>query len=127
MDEKIVDAVEEAVFQAYTPPGSDLAPLVNQPSGFHEYIGRIARAAIEAHTAALAEAGMVIEQGWRPIETAPQDATVVDLWSDWGRIANARWNPRDNRWIDGLLCPIATPETITHWRPLPAAPDQRPI
>jgi hypothetical protein len=69
---------------------------------------------------------------WQPIETAPKDGTVIDLWDAYCkcRVVNASWahhyflnsKPqnekswgRDDR--DGPFC--AKP---THWMPLPEAP-----
>ena len=66
-----------------------------------------------------------------PIETAPRDGTVIDLWFA------GRWNCRmaDYRWIsfysgcwhkDGggtFNDNSGTLGIITHWRPLPAPPE----
>lgn len=71
---------------------------------------------------------------WQPIETAPKDGTVIDLWDGhYGvRVTNARWDHhywlngvpqgekswgRDDR--DGPFC--AKP---THWMPLPTPPNR---
>ena len=52
--------------------------------------------------------------GWHPIETAPKDGTVIDLWmedSRFGghRVADAYWNPSGIRrtWKDGKWQDIA--------------------
>ncbi len=65
MDEKIVEVVARAMFDADR--GGAL-------------MFDIARAALEAHTAALAEAGFEIGQGWQQIETAPKDGKQIILW-----------------------------------------------
>ena len=54
---------------------------------------------------------------WEPIETAPRDGTVIDLWdSEFGRITEQWWDEDDGCW-SGF-----GPENITHWMPLPGAP-----
>lgn len=52
------------------------------------------------------------EMKWQPIETAPRDGTVIDLWCG-GRICDARW----------MTWPTATddPETYCWWAPEPTA------
>jgi hypothetical protein len=54
-DDQIVERVKEAVFDAYKPMGSMLAPLNDQTAEFHGYMARIAQAALAAHKTALAE------------------------------------------------------------------------
>ena len=90
------------------------------------------------------------DDGWQPIETAPNDGTVVDLWvvgttSDvdfysitakkvkgkpfrHGRAENfvfAHKPPNSPNWypVGGLLgYPLPCDVQPTHWRPLPAPP-----
>lgn len=67
------------------------------------------------------------DEGWRPIETAPKDGTLLDLWAyepgmPGCRIADARWHPSDDRWINKRLFPLRKTAVVTHWRPLPAPP-----
>lgn len=84
---------------------------------------------------------------WRPIETAPKDGTVIDLWLKWSdgkgeRIPDGYWSEEgfdfgpgrcdglpgwgaENMGYDG--CPgyaddPADGDHITHWMPLPAPP-----
>lgn len=93
------------------------------------------------HLAALAAAGWVVEQGWRTMETAPRDGTVIDLfcegerWADcyWGlpdhccgeagQYCDSDWHRMKHGWI---VCSINAPAGLkpTHWRPLPAAPQE---
>ena len=75
-------------------------------------------------------------QAWQPIETAPKDGTVIDLWdADWKRrIVGASWAchywmngkpQREPSWgpddRDGPFCSRPT-HWMTHWMPLPPAP-----
>ena len=71
--------------------------------------------------------------GWQPIETAPRDGTVVDLWAEWNRgavrVPNMRWtssvkNPRIVGWFDNFYGHGSNyaEEQFTHWMPLPEAP-----
>ena len=51
---------------------------------------------------------------WQPINTAPRDGTVVDLWLIAGaRYTDAWWDDDDNTWcgLDESL--------FSHWAPLP--------
>lgn len=96
---------------------------------------------------ALASLSVAQGQGWLPIESAPRDGTVVDLWSRLSghRVANVQWlhgSKRDPErcgpggvWehlaAEGWApvnskegCGSFTEEQFTHWMPLPAAPAQ---
>ena len=61
---------------------------------------------------------------WRPIETAPKDGTVVDLWSCC-RLTDCRWESSPYAgdiswgWTNQSLGRITS---ATHWMPLPAPP-----
>jgi hypothetical protein len=77
---------------------------------------------------------------WQPIETAPKDGTVVDLWVKESNGVAERWSDCcwDNRFneharkrsemefVDGWWsgsCPIGySGETVSHWMPLPPPP-----
>lgn len=95
-----------------------------------------ARTAWDAAKAALAEAGFVIAPDWQPIETAPKNGTPIDIWTyepgngaepdaPGSRLAGARWHPHDERWIKHDCSILRRRVVVTHWRPEPAAPDQR--
>lgn len=85
---------------------------------------------------ALRTAGLTVgAERWLPIESAPRDGTVIDLWvkgrsSEGWRVANAQWVYGD--WqikiSDGFShCfdkAAEDSDAITHWRPLPAAPSE---
>ncbi|KAB2680367.1 hypothetical protein [Brucella pseudintermedia] len=77
-----------------------------------------------------ADAGKVEGDGWRPIESAPKDGTVIDLWSDeYGRLTDCYWgapmayeggetgwvHAHSNEWAE-------SPDEFVHWRPLPLPP-----
>lgn len=83
------------------------------------------RADVQRLTDALAAA----DGGWQPIETAPRDGTVIDLWDGSSRWTDMSWidsSPRDpnGAWARdrsdwGNAFEWLTP---THWMPRPAAP-----
>lgn len=73
---------------------------------------------------------------WLPIETAPKDGTVIDMWTRAGnRCVNVRWvfEPREgvahaSCIMDGWKHPgdepwgCLTEDQFTHWQPLPTPP-----
>lgn len=63
---------------------------------------------------------------WQPIETAPRDGTLMDLWAG-ERIANCAWNTPSNCWAERIGAGFggrhwAVVNDPTHWMPLPPAP-----
>lgn len=62
---------------------------------------------------------------WMPIETAPKDGTVIDLWDAAYeyRICDCQWimQSTEGYWVrrDGHCAEI---EVVTHWMPLPEPP-----
>lgn len=58
--------------------------------------------------------------GWRPIETAPTDGTVILLATPRGRIADGMYDVRYGVWAWPYV--MATP---THWLPAPPPPEDR--
>ena len=62
---------------------------------------------------------------WQPIETAPKDGSEVWAFNDeQGRM---KWISGDGYalwvWADALLCDVdPSPESPTHWMPLPEPP-----
>ncbi|MRN68005.1 hypothetical protein [Brucella sp. 10RB9213] len=87
-----------------------------------------------------ANAGKVEGDGWLPIESAPKDGTVIDLWSaEFGRQPDCYWGKRSHccgedgqhcdsdwhsepeTWIDSAQN-TETFDDIKYWRPLPPAP-----
>ena len=67
---------------------------------------------------------------WQPIETAPKDGTVIDLWIHYpehdrnARAADVRWNADVGEWQHGNfhLGQYMHRPTPTHWMPLPPPP-----
>lgn len=97
--------------------------------GANDKHGRSIEAA--AIATALRTAGHVIEQGWQPIETAPQDGTQVLLIARYP--TNVAWSDQYHSWwhtravtedVHWARWPHTFPPT--HWRPLPAPPEKQP-
>ena len=85
----------------------------------------------DAFLAALRTAGFVIEQDWQPIETAPRDGTIIDLWFSgdaWNcRMPGFVWRPGMNFWHNETTHQSYNESPlITHWRPLPTPPEGQP-
>ena len=64
---------------------------------------------------------------WQPIETAPRDGTLVDLWfagHGWDcRVSDCFWG--GNYWVrKGAGAYNDDPKIITHWQPLPEPPHE---
>ncbi len=73
--------------------------------------------------------------GWQPIETAPKNGTVFNVWLGWaddedaafycvaGSRFSAGWRWKEGRWRPamGLHLPVVTVQP-THWRPIPSPP-----
>ena len=82
------------------------------------------------------EAGMVVQQGWRPISEAPKDfITDVDLWTDGVRVPDCIWAKPDgaskcdydwcmSEYENGYGWAMKRVNKPTHWMPLPPAPTQ---
>lgn len=117
--ERVARAIDSVLFEQ--PPDAD-------------GINFLARAALSSlRPGDVLPEGMVVEQGWQTIETAPRDGTLIMLWCDYRdreRAEIARYAPEkfpgDYRphgefvWqsVGGTIA-----ERIpTHWRPLPAPP-----
>lgn len=96
----------------------------------------------EALTKADAILNLIGGDGWKPIETAPKDGTVIDLWiagDDTLRLDAAhrrllgQWEKPSalvcptalsETWLIGPRSPIPEPYVATHWRPLPSPPHE---
>jgi hypothetical protein len=85
--------------------------------GEHDHPRNAAREALTA----LQSSGYMVIEGWKPIETAPKDGTVIDLHhSKHGRIRSMYWDTEDEFWI-------AEDEDkfLTHWISLPPPPQSQ--
>lgn len=67
--------------------------------------------------------------GWQPIESAPKDGEIIDLWEDGGRYPECWWSAQ--QWISYVTGTSGKKkedhsyyviENPTHWQPLPASP-----
>jgi hypothetical protein len=58
--------------------------------------------------------------GWRTMESAPRDGTVVLLWAAHWRSPETGWTFGDDSWQDCPKDSYVRPPT--HWMPLPALP-----
>ena len=65
------------------------------------------------------------EVKWQPIETAPKDGRKILVCSNIGFIAFARWKVifGEGNW-NTMGGGITQPDDITHWMPLPKAPEE---
>ena len=70
-------------------------------------------------------------QQWKPIETAPKDGTICDLWVCGARAPSCYWNDDDGlcgapHWRQNYAevqgCSFELPGIPTHWKPLPSPP-----
>lgn len=80
-------------------------------------------AVFEACRAAMLQAGNspVTPDGWIPVsERMPNKLIPVMVMYEDGEMWSAMWN--GNRWDDGTEYP--DPHSVTHWRKMPAAPQQ---
>jgi hypothetical protein len=74
---------------------------------------------------------------WQPIETAPKDGTIIDLWAEGQRHTDCEWGqldweisywgwPKDSvgwcEWSERYSC-NGHVGNATHWMPIPKAPN----
>lgn len=98
--------------------------------------------AVSAHLPALLDRLEAAERGWQPIETAPGDGTVIDVWRDgtretvyWGfpphccgemgQYCDSDWHGiKKPGWICSTFGEFigGKHDPFTHWRPLPSGP-----
>lgn len=69
-----------------------------------------------------------VESGWRPIETAPKDGSLVDLWVGGHRVPDCHWtgviwySPHWKYDCGAEIDPARGDPDPTHWMPLPDPP-----
>jgi hypothetical protein len=105
--EKIIDIIAAVIVDQHRDYGASGARPPDWPE-------EAARAALTA----LQSSGYMVIEGWKPIDTAPKDGTVIDLHhSKHGRIRSMYWDTDDEFWI-------AEDEDkfLTHWISLPPPP-----
>lgn len=72
---------------------------------------------------------------WRPIESAPKDGTLIDLWAKCWTSHNDKWMYQrfpNCYWCDHKFIDNAKPEWVnlnkewfpTHWMPIPEPPEE---
>jgi hypothetical protein len=61
---------------------------------------------------------------WQPIETAPRDGTLFDVWSGY-RVTNLWFATNGKLYREGHSHPADLEHWPTHWMPLPAPPPSR--
>jgi hypothetical protein len=67
------------------------------------------------------------EADWRPLDTAPADENVLIFSARWGALI-AEYSSEFGQWFPRMQCPVSLHEEadgLTHWMPLPGAPDPR--
>jgi hypothetical protein len=102
-------------------------PDVDDIAEAKDHCMSVTRRVVKAYLTALAEEGYVIEQGWRPIETAPRDFSDVLLYCPDDGLNNevceghfrASDYDGDERWHASLGNDVLQP---SKWRPLPGPP-----
>lgn len=77
---------------------------------------------------------MTASSPWLPIESAPKDSTLVDLWADGRRLPDCwfghLWDEDETEDLHWYQQYAENPgsyffvsETPTHWMPIPSGPD----
>lgn len=63
---------------------------------------------------------------WQPIETAPKDGTIIDLWRNGERLTGYRWKEqaRNTGFFEGIPYGLSCVRDASHWMPLPVPPQE---
>jgi hypothetical protein len=112
---------------------SRINPTYATHIGTESYERRICVEALEAQQAEIAELrAEIAKREWQPIETAPNDGTVIDLFAGGKRVENCEYNVFQYKdWCRNLFSDDGdellgvVPYPITHWMPLPDAPKEK--
>lgn len=129
MRDELIEAVRAAIANALV---WEVEGDVRAGELTHEEQTKAAQAAVAA-----IEARGMLSQGWRDIESAPRDGTVIDLWANGVRYCDCFWHPDDARVGQNYIVGAGDGEldwytyqdggywlgvNPTHWQPLPAPP-----
>ena len=101
------------------------------PADFARQLERELAAVTDERDALIASARIKeANSGWRPIKTAPKDATPIDLW-------RSQWNERavnmrrvelsaENVFYEAVESGPSCVRDATHWMPIPTPPTTEP-
>lgn len=68
------------------------------------------------------------KSAWQPIETAPRDGTVFDVWTKYGRVTDcvlcAQWGYIYARDTEDNSYTRRVDRDATHWMPIPPPPEE---
>lgn len=113
-----------------------IAALFIALAGSTIYFAYLARTYLERYETAFNAALRIIEfhEEWQPINTAPKDGTVIDLWAGDYRYTNAYWFDhikRNGGWngnLSGWVFEGEGTEYVyedpTYWRRIPRSPEE---
>jgi hypothetical protein len=107
----------------------------------HQWLDKPHRLIYDLIAALLAAPQQAIPSGWLPIETAPKDGTLIDVWiagefsnrwagvywgfphhscGEMGDYCDSDWHYEKEGWVNDFNMTIQ--DEITHWMPIPASP-----
>lgn len=105
------EVIEDAVVKAFTNKGHEFYRAVEQSEDIVPVI-----------LSALTAAGLVVEQGWQDIATAPRDGTRALFYAPGAGGDYSEPRQRVDWWREGGWWQMRPIQPYTAWRPLPAPP-----